>query len=132
LRIRRAVLDAIVDHARRDAPLECCGLLIGQAGEVVASRPARNQRGSEVAYLVDPEDHFAAIRSARAAGLEVVGAYHSHPSSAPVPSETDILEASDSAFLYLIVSTRGADPEIAAYRIRDTTFTQVALELEEA
>ena len=127
MRIRRGLIDAIVDHARREAPLECCGLLIGGGGVVLESRVARNLHQSEVAYLVDPEDHFAAIKAARAAGLEVVGAYHSHPRSAPIPSATDIREATDPEFLHLIVSLKAAEPEIAVYRIQDGRFAELAL-----
>ncbi|MEX1130130.1 MAG: M67 family metallopeptidase [Vicinamibacterales bacterium] len=118
MRIRRAVIDAVVGHARREDPMECCGLLIGAGDDVLESRPARNLRQSRTAYLVDPEDHFAAIRAARAAGLAVVGGYHSHPRSIPVPSVTDIAEATDPEFLYVIVSLAATEPEIAAYRIR--------------
>lgn len=126
MRIRRAVIDAIVDHARRETPRECCGLLIGADDTILESRAARNLRHSEVAYLVAPDDHFAAIRAARASGLAVVGAYHSHPNSAAVPSPTDIREATDPEFLYLIVSLRAVEPEIAAYRISNGAFAEVA------
>jgi len=129
MRIRRAVVDAVVGHARREDPMECCGLLIGAGDDVLESRPARNLRRSRTAYLVDPEDHFAAIRAARAAGLAVVGGYHSHPRSLPVPSVTDITGATDPEFLYLIVSLAGTEPEIAAYRIRDGAFREVPLEI---
>jgi proteasome lid subunit RPN8/RPN11 len=129
MRIRRAVIDAVVDHARREAPLECCGLLLGADDDVLESWLARNLRGSRTAYLVDPEDHFAAIRKARAAGLLVVGGYHSHPRSLPVPSATDIAEATDPEFLYLIVSLAAAEPKMAAYRIRDGGFREIAIEI---
>lgn len=77
---------------------------------------ARNLDANATRYHIDPEDHFAAIRSARAEGFEVIGAYHSHPSSAPVPSATDIAEAnSGSDFLYVIVSPAGN--EVRAFRI---------------
>ena len=87
-----------------------------QRGSVARSVRARNLDANATRYLIDPEDHFAAIRGARAEGLEVVGAYHSHPSSAPVPSPTDIAEAnSGSDFLYVIVSLVNED--VRAYRI---------------
>jgi [CysO sulfur-carrier protein]-S-L-cysteine hydrolase len=117
MRIRRAVLDAIVAHAHADAPLECCGLLIGSAGLIDESFPVKNVRESPVAFEVDPAGHFAAIRKARATDRSVVGAYHSHPMSVPVPSETDIREANDPSFLHLIVSLGSAEPEVRAYRI---------------
>ena len=129
MRIRRAVIDAVVGHARQEDPMECCGLLIGAEDDVLESRPARNLRQSRTAYLVDPEDHFAAIRAARSAGLTVLGAYHSHPRSLPVPSVTDIAEATDPGFLYLIVSLATPDPKIAAYRIRHEAFQEIPLEI---
>ena len=103
-------------HAREEAPRECCGLLVGKGESVVRSVRARNLDAKATRYLIDPEDHFEAIRAARVEGLEVVGAYHSHPSSTPVPSATDIAEANGgSDFLYVIVSLVTED--VRAYRI---------------
>lgn len=119
MRVRRAVIDAIVEQARRARPLECCGLLIGTGDEVIQSRTARNARASAVAYLVDPRDHFDAIRDARATGLSVVGAYHSHPESPAQPSETDIREANDPDFVHVIVSLAKEEPQVAAFRMED-------------
>ena len=113
-------------HAREDAPRECCGLLVGKGNSIVRSVRARNVDAKATRYLIDPEDHFAAIRGARAEALEVVGAYHSHPSSAPVPSPTDIAEAnSGSDFLYVIVSL--VNDEVRAYRIEAGRFEPLAL-----
>jgi proteasome lid subunit RPN8/RPN11 len=121
----------LLAHAREEAPRECCGLLIGKGEAVVRSVRARNLDASATRYLIDPEDHFAAIRAARAEGLEVIGAYHSHPSSAPVPSPTDVAEAnSGSEFLYVIVSLSG--DEVRAYRMERGTFTPRPLTLAPA
>jgi proteasome lid subunit RPN8/RPN11 len=110
------VIRDMLAHAREEAPRECCGLLVGKGQSLVRSVRARNLDTKATRYLIDPEDHFGAIRAARAEGLEVVGAYHSHPSSTPVPSATDIAEAnSGSDFLYVIVSLVNED--VRAYRI---------------
>ena len=124
-----SVLHDIAAHARRAAPDECCGLLVGTGARIESAHPARNLRRSPTRYLVDPADHFAAIRSARQAGLAVVGAYHSHPASAASPSPTDEREATDPDFLYLIVSlvtaeTRGfrlVDGQMKGVRLRVVT-----------
>jgi len=113
-------------HARAEAPRECCGLLVGTGETVVRSVRARNLDTNATRYLIDPEDHFAAIRAAREERLEVIGAYHSHPSSAPVPSPTDIAEAnSGPEFVYVIVSV--VDEDVRAYRIDAGVFKPVAL-----
>jgi proteasome lid subunit RPN8/RPN11 len=82
------LIDRLLGLARAAAPRECCGLLIGAGLRVTRAAAARNLAASPSRYEVAPEDHFAALRAARAEGLEVVGAYHSHPSGAPVPSPT--------------------------------------------
>lgn len=106
----------MLEHAREAAPRECCGLLVGEGDCIVRSVRARNLDAAATRYLIDPEDHFAAIRSARTEGLEVIGAYHSHPSSAPVPSPSDVAEAnSGSNFVYVIVSL--LTDAVRAYRI---------------
>lgn len=113
-------------HAREEAPRECCGLLIGQGASVVRSVRARNLDAKTTRYLIDPEDHFAAIRAARADGLEVIGAYHSHPASAPVPSSTDIAEANNGPdFVYVIVSV--VEQDVRAYRIDAGVFKLLGL-----
>lgn len=116
-------------HARDEAPRECCGLLIGTGSSVVRGVRARNLAAKATRYLIDPEDHFAALWSARAAGLEVIGAYHSHPSSAAVPSETDIAEADSGAdFLYVIVSL--VEEDVRAYVIDAGVYRPLALNPE--
>jgi len=130
-RVERCVIPAetvadMLAHAREDAPRECCGLLIGKGECVVRSVRAKNLDAQHTRYFIDPKDHFKAIRDARAEGLDVIGAYHSHPSSAPIPSATDIAEANSGAdFLYVIVSLIGDD--VRAYRMDAGVFKPLAL-----
>ena len=121
------VIDAMLSHAQEAAPRECCGLLLGTAATVVDSVRARNVAADpERRYRVDPRDHLAAIRAARAQLLDVVGAYHSHPQSAALPSATDAAEAF-AEFLFLIVGLASDPPEIAAWRWEDGNFTAFPL-----
>ena len=115
-------------HARQEAPRECCGLLIGRRGAVCRNIRTRNADVRPARYLIDPEDHFRAIHAARSEGTEVIGAYHSHPSSAPLPSATDIAEANGAPeFLYVIVSLM--DGDVRAYRNERGTLTPHGLTL---
>jgi proteasome lid subunit RPN8/RPN11 len=127
VRIRSGVLADMVAHARQEDPRECCGLLIGSTEGVALSWRARNLEESPSRYLIDPEDHFRAIRHARAIGKEVVGAYHSHPHSPPDPSQLDLERATYAGFLYVIVSTAEYRADVAAYRFRDGNFCRVTL-----
>lgn len=122
-----AVLDGLAAHARRVAPEECCGLLIGRREAIETWHEARNAAARpRVRYLIDPADHFAAIRRARLEGLEVVGAYHSHPAGPVRPSDTDRAEAFPD-FLFLIVSLEGPAPQFGAWELRQGNFMPVPL-----
>lgn len=106
--------DGVIPTIRREGerayPVECCGLLIGRATEkgyhVASAYPCRNLKADEAArYEVDPRDFLKADRFARDLGLDVIGAYHSHPDQPPIPSPVDAREALEG-FVYVIVAVR--------------------------
>ena len=128
LRIRRAAVDVMLADARRALPNECCGLLIGAAASIERAVPARNLRPRPDRYLIDPADHCAALRTARAAGLEVIGAYHSHPGGVLRPSEVDCREAYYPEFIYAIVAPEPAcGRRVAAFRLRRDAYDEISL-----
>jgi proteasome lid subunit RPN8/RPN11 len=117
VRIRQAIFDGIVAHAMEERPNECCGLLIGTADMVEDAVRARNVRRSPTRFQVEPADHFAAIRRARAAGCDVVGAYHSHPNGPSGPSETDRARLTDGSMFHVIVSLAHGTKTVRAFRL---------------
>jgi proteasome lid subunit RPN8/RPN11 len=128
VRLTRQAREAIVAHATREQPGECCGLLAGTSDVVDECVPARNMAASPTRYLIDPHDHIALNRRLRGTPRRVIGAYHSHPSSPAVPSATDIAEAQYPEFVWVIVSLAAADaPEIRAYRIDAGRFEEIAV-----
>jgi desampylase len=100
----KSVIDAVTRHSREAAPAECCGMLVGVADRIVEALRASNLSTNPNRFEIDPRDHIAAMRDARARGLQVVGFYHSHPHSEATPSAADIAEASYDGCLYLIFS----------------------------
>ena len=125
IEIDRHVLDAVVAHARAEAPRECCGLLVSRGPSIIEAVAARNLAESATRFLVDPRDHIDALRSARRRGLEIAGFYHSHPHSAAVPSPTDRDEASYAGHLYFIVSLAAAVPDMRLFRLVDGNFLEL-------
>lgn len=111
------VLDIIRAHAAREAPNECCGLLTGASGRIDEAVPVRNVLQSATRYQIDPAEHIALNRRLRGTGRSIVGAYHSHPRGAPVPSPRDVAEAHYPEFIWMIVSLEAAHPECRAFRI---------------
>ena len=111
---------AIIAHATRERPLECCGLLIGRRGRVTGALPARNLARSAVRYELDPRVHIDARRVLREVmpPIAILGVYHSHPRGRAYPSASDIAEAQYPNWIHIIVGLAGARARVAGFRIR--------------
>ena len=112
------MLQARIEALACDAfPAECCGLMEGAADretiQVLALHPARNIALAPDLFEIHPEDHFAALRTARANGRAIVGCYHSHPGGQARPSETDRLGGGEENFIWLIAAPAGATGPVA-------------------
>lgn len=127
MKIRKQTLDLIIAHAVEDLPNECCGLLLGTADIVEDAARARNTKRSRTRFQVEPADHFAAIRRARAAGLAIVGAYHSHPSGPSGPSETDRARLTDPSMFHVIISLAHGTRTVRAFRLTEGNFSPLEL-----
>ena len=70
----------IISHARAAAPEECCGLVGGTQGNARTIYRLRNAAADPLTtYEAAPEDLFAAQRSMRERGEQLLAIYHSHP-----------------------------------------------------
>ena len=127
MKIRQTIFDQIVAHALSERPNECCGLLIGTPDMVEDAARARNTKRSRTKFQVEPADHFAAIRRARSAGFEIIGAYHSHPSGPSGPSDTDRARLTDPAMFHVIVSLAHGTRTVRAFRLTDGNFSPLEL-----
>jgi len=104
----RAAIDA---HGRETFPHECCGALLG-AGDTVAATyalPNVTTEGPRRRFRIDDKDYLQAERQASAAGLTLLGFYHSHPDHPAVPSQYD-LDHAWPTFVYPIVSVMAGEP----------------------
>ena len=98
----------ILQEAREAFPRECCGLVEGSRSEgaflVAALHSARNLASAPDRFELAPEDHFRALKAARANGRDLIGCYHSHPNGRAEPSATDKAGAGEENFLWLIAT----------------------------
>jgi proteasome lid subunit RPN8/RPN11 len=110
---------AIVAHARRERPRECCGFLLGRGQRVQFSVPMLNVAASPTRYRIDDRTHIDVRRLLRAftPALEIVGVYHSHPAGPSRPSPTDVAEAHYPEWIHVIADLSGARAHLAAFRI---------------
>ena len=121
IQIHKQNLDETMNEARRKPLEECCGLLAGRGGVITrifaatnaASDPAKN-------YEIAPKELFRLMREIRAAKLELLGIYHSHPNGKNEPSARDIELAYYPGTAYFILSPLpDAARPVRAFSIRD-------------
>lgn len=125
-------------HARAEYPHECCGALLGtEQGEtrlITQIIRLANERTDERErrFYVSPQQVLMAERQARAAGLLLLGFYHSHPNHPAVPSEYD-REHALPYYSYPIVSVIQGEPvELRSWRLKEdrTGFAEEPLEVQ--
>ena len=106
--IPQQVIDELIEQARRDAPEESCGYLLGERtdeGEVVTENYwMENIDHSPEHFAFAPKDQFAALKYARSKGLRILANWHSHPASPSRPSQEDLRLANDPSIRYAILS----------------------------
>jgi proteasome lid subunit RPN8/RPN11 len=132
LRLPVGVYTEVVGHCLGGLPDEACGLLGGDPAstQVAVCYPARNEAASARTYEVDSRDVLHAGRDAESRGLEIVGVFHSHTHTDPYPSATDVAQAPDPSWHYVIVSLRDDSPTLRSYRIVDGKIDEEPVVLE--
>ena len=123
---REAVVE-MIDHARACEPNEACGLVAGLDGEVTRVYALSNMDGAPDRFTLNPAEHFAAVQDAEANGWVIGGAFHSHPSSAPIPSASDLEGGGDPGWVNFIVGVEDGRIAVRAYRYDDGGATAVEI-----
>ena len=131
MRIGRPLLDVIVEHARQDAPDECCGMFGVEDDRVVAVFPAENIHHSPLRFEIDGREVMRMIGEIEGRGWSL-GLYHSHTMSRAYPSQTDVNFAELwPGVVWLIVSLEDADaPDVRTFLIDGPTVSEVDLAVE--
>ena len=136
--IPQVFLESIFLHAEREAPAECCGVILGFSGEEKFSRvrPLKNaqdeyhrqdpknfSRTSQEAYFMDPKELLALQKELRASEEEIRVIYHSHINAPAYFSEEDkrmaLLDGEPvyPGVDYLVISVaQGSTQEACLYR----------------
>jgi proteasome lid subunit RPN8/RPN11 len=130
LRLPRSLFDEIVDHARAEAPNECCGMIASVDGRAVAVHRVRNSAASPLRYEMDGMEQYRVQTAIEDAGQQLGAIYHSHTRSDPYPSQTDINLAFYPESIYVIVGVRGEEPDVRAWTILDGQVGEAELIVE--
>ena len=155
LSIPQHILDDLIAHARELDPYECCGFLAGTDNTVTRVYRIKNvvsldgaaqaasfddakvahlsrlspEERAEIAFIMDAQEMFQAVKDMRKQGLTLQVVYHSHPHDPARPSVTDIKIANEweenwsrlnlTLPIYLLISLMDkAHPDVRAYWIK--------------
>jgi proteasome lid subunit RPN8/RPN11 len=126
LRLTRDLYLAMVGHALAGLPDEACGLLVGAYGGDEATHlfTTPNAAASAMIYTIDPKEMLRVDREARALGADIMGVFHSHTHTDAYPSPTDVAQAHDPGWHYVLVSLRDTHPVVRSYTIVDGVITE--------
>jgi proteasome lid subunit RPN8/RPN11 len=156
LTIPQQIFDDLIGHARELDPFECCGFLAGINNNVTHQYRIKNvvsldgaaqaasfdeakvehlsrlspEERAEIAFIMDAQEMFQAVKDMRKGGLTLQAVYHSHPHDPARPSITDIKIANEweenwsrlnlTLPLYLLVSLMDKlRPDVRAYWIKN-------------
>ena len=128
--IPQHIIDELIDQAKKDAPNESCGYLLGlpssrEEGQGVVAKESvvtenywmENIDHSSEHFSFAPKDQFAALRYARSKGLKILANWHSHPASPSRPSQEDLRLANDPTIRYAILSLLDGEPKLNSFKI---------------
>jgi proteasome lid subunit RPN8/RPN11 len=164
LSIPQQILDDLVAHARELDPFECCGFLAGTNNTVTRVYRIKNvvsldgaaqaasfddakvehlsrlspEERAEIAFIMDAQEMFQAVKDMRKQGLTLQVVYHSHPHDPARPSITDIKIATEweenwsrlnlALPIYLLVSLMDKlRPDVRAYWIRNGSVSPASI-----
>jgi proteasome lid subunit RPN8/RPN11 len=117
IRIPKAIYQQMVEHAKKESPLECCGILGGKDHAVEKAFELQNVDQSSVRYTMAPQEQLKVFEEMEKESMEMMAIYHSHTHTIPFPSETDVKLAFYPEVSSIIISLREKDPVVKAFRI---------------
>ena len=126
LYINKKDAEELVEHAKREAPNEACGILAGNDGKVNRVYLMTNTDKSSQSFFMDPKEQIRVMKDIRKSQLEIVGIYHSHPETEAFPSEHDVSLAFYEDTSYVIISLKEGE-NIRSFKIKDKKISEEEL-----
>jgi proteasome lid subunit RPN8/RPN11 len=119
IRIPEFIYRKMVEHAKRENPQECCGLLGGKDQTVQKVFETQNVARSPNLFSMDPKEELMVFEEMDNQSMEIIAIYHSHPHTIPFPSEADVKMALSFNVPLVIVSLKERnDSVVKAFQIR--------------
>jgi proteasome lid subunit RPN8/RPN11 len=124
------ITEAIINHATRENPNECCGIIAVNGIGNFELYEVTNIEQSPFRYNMDPKEFFDIYQLLEGKGCDIWGFYHSHTHTEAYPSQTDRNLAAWSDSYYVIASLQDeSQPVVRCFSILEGEVTEKQLNL---
>lgn len=117
MKIPQNIINELIAQARKDAPGESCGYLMGTDDNVIENYWMENLDHSSEHFSFVPKDQFAALKYACNKNLKILDNWQSHPASPSRPSQEDLRLANNPTICYSILSLLDGEPKLNSFKI---------------
>lgn len=118
IRIPKSIFNGMVEHAKKELPLECCGILGGKDHTVERAFELQNAERSPIRYSIAGQEQLRVFEEMEKESIDMIAIYHSHTHTIPFPSETDVKLAFYPEITSIIISLKEKEnPVVKAFRI---------------
>ncbi len=125
LHLSQEQLGVMIEHSKKEFPVEACGILAGKDGKVQKIYQMTNTKQNATEYLMETEELYKVLTEIESLGLDILGIYHSHTKGEAYPSPKDVMMAYFPDTAYVIISLKNINnPIVRLFRIVDGKITK--------
>lgn len=122
--IPQTLYNQMIEHGREALPYEACGLLSGNHQNIKSIWPLENVWKSDRRFFVSKKIVKQTIQKANDLDEQILAIYHTHPSTAPIPSFYDIKNHVDNNIKMVIVSYKTKSAITKWYQVVDYSYEE--------
>ncbi len=122
--IPQSLYDQMIEHGKVTLPYEACGMFSGNNQKIKSCWPLENESKSDRRFFVSKKVVEETIQKAKELDEQILAIYHTHPSTAPIPSIDDIKYHVDHDVKMVIISYKTKSAITKWYRIMDSTYEE--------
>lgn len=122
--IPQSIYNKMLEHGKSCLPFEACGLLSGNNRIINSIWQLENKLKSDRRFFVEKKTIENTIKEIKKLNEQVLVIYHSHPTTAPVPSVYDIVNHPDNKVKMMIISYKTKSPITKCYHIKSPSYEE--------
>lgn len=122
--IPKILFQDMINHCKNELPYETCGILSGKDENVLTRWEFHSPFKFRHRFLIKKDLVHEVLEKVKKKQEDVIGIYHTHPTTDPIPSHVDIKNHPDPNVLMIIVSFRSCEPKVKCYKISKSSYIE--------